>query len=148
MSLCPLYHSPIHTLELIEWKIHNKWWDNKTKNFFICLNSYIMYALKMSRKKIHPLFNYKYQWEIQIPLSPKINYGNAGTILFFPPESLQLSKWCQDQSTFPIKRIHREVSGLHMVPTQLLRLHGPQVEYFINVAENLIIRLVNTPVEN
>lgn len=36
-----------------------------------------------------------------------------------------------------------------MVPTQLLSLHGPQVEYFINAAENLIIRLVNnTPVEN
>ena len=36
-----------------------------------------------------------------------------------------------------------------MVPTQLLSLHSPQVEYSINAAENLIIRLVNnTPVEN
>lgn len=102
--------------------------------------------LECLEKKIHPIFNYKYQWEIQLPLSPKINYWNAGTILFFPPERLQLGKLFQDQSTFPIKRIHREVSGQHMVPTQLLSLHGPQVEYFISVAENLIISLVNNPV--
>lgn len=50
---------------------------------------------------------------------------------------------------FPIKGIHREVSGQQMVPTQLLSLHSPQVEYSISAAENLIIRLVNnTPVEN